>query len=441
MNIMSTYSVKIKHCNKIFKNTVALYRQAVDFLINVCLEEWDILSSFSSSKEKYNYLEKVTHKSKLRPVVKYNFDELFYKFPSYLRRSAIAEAIGKVSSYKSNYDNWKVNEKGKEPGKPIAGNIFPCLYKGDMFVQIDTYTASIKVFVNNTWDWITVSLRKSDVDYILHHCYYREEKCPTLQKRGKQWYLDFVFKEKTKLNDTKVQDRRIVAVDLGINTPATICVMNSNGTILDRMFCKLPKEQDSLNHSVNRIKKAQKHGNSKTPRLWAKVNGINDDISVKTANFIINAAVLYNADVIVFEYLDRNNMKVKGKKKQHIHLWRSNEIQRIVTDKAHRLGMRVSRINAKNTSQLAYDGTGKVSRGKKGGHNTYELCTFQSGKVYNCDLSASYNIGARYFIREFKKSICESKWLLLEAKVPLISKRSTCTLSTLLSLNAALASS
>ncbi|MGN0005305.1 MAG: hypothetical protein ACI37Z_04985 [Candidatus Gastranaerophilaceae bacterium] len=46
------------------------------------------------------------------------------------------------------------------------------------------------------------------------------------------------------------------------------------------------------------------------------------------------------------------------------------------------------------TSKLAYDGTGRVLRGKYGNHNTYELCTFITGKIYNCDLSASYNIGA-----------------------------------------------
>ena len=29
----------------------------------------------------------------------------------------------------------------------------------------------------------------------------------------------------------------------------------------------------------------------------------------------------------------------------------------------------------------------------------YDVCSFKSGKTYNCDLSASYNIGARYLIR------------------------------------------
>ena len=102
--------------------------------------------------------------------------------------------------------------------------------------------------------------------------------------------------------------------------------------------------------------------------------------------------------------------------------------------------MRISHICAWGTSKLAYDGSGTVLRGKDGGFNTYELCKFQNGRTYNCDLSASYNIGARYFVREILKSLDENSRLLIEAKVPQCSKRSTCTLSTLISLNAELMS-
>ena len=121
-------------------------------------------------------------------------------------------------------------------------------------------------------------------------------------------------------------------------------------------------------------------------------------------------------------------------------MWRSQEVQAIVTNKAHRLGIRISRVCAWGTSRLAYDGSGAVLRGRKGGFTTYELCRFQNNKVYNCDLSASYNIGARYFVREILKSLNESLRLDVEAKVPQCAKRSTCTFSTLISLNAVLAS-
>ena len=83
-----------------------------------------------------------------------------------------------------------------------------------------------------------------------------------------------------------------------------------------------------------------------------------------------------------------------------------------------------------DTSALAFDGSGRVTRDE----NNHALCTFTTGKRYNCDLSASYNIAARYFIRMYEKTTPAKKWLSVLAKVPGLGKRTTCTLSTLISL-------
>lgn len=437
MNIYSTYCVKIKHYSHIFKDTVYVYREATDFLIEVCLNYWDKISAKTGSLLKQQYVERLIHATKYNPDTKYDFDSRFYKMPSYMRRCAINEAIGKVSSYKSNLSNWEKQPIGKAPSVPRAGYIFPSMYRTVMYNQTDAYSAQIKVYVRNTWDWITVSLRKSDMDYIFRHCGNRRQCAPTLQKRGKEWFLDFPFEEKVKLTDKSVYEQTIVAVDLGINTAATVSVMRSDGTILGRHFCKLSEEIDSLTHSINRIKKAQQHGNRKMPRLWAKAKGINHDIATKTANRIIDIAVNCNADVIVFEHLDKNG-KVRGSKKQMLKLWRSQEVQSIVANKAHRLGMHISYICAWGTSMYAYDGSGKVLRGEDANLKSYSECRFANGKIYNCDLSASYNIGSRYFVREILKSLPVTVRLALEAKVPWAAKRSTCTFSTLISLNAEL---
>ena len=442
MKINSTYKVKIKHYNHIFKDTVTVYRDATDYIINVCLENWDYISNIETNLNKKTYVENLIHKTKDNPNVSYNFDKKFYKLPSYIRRSAIAEALGKVSSYKSNLSNWEdslIEKVGKKPSLPVAGHIFPALYRDNMYKQTGTYEAKVKVYIRNTWDWLTVKLRKSDINYINRHCQTRKHCVPALRKRGKEWFLDFPFEENVKLNDTNVKDRTIVAVDLGINTAATVSVMRSDGTILERGFCSLNKEIDSLTHSLNRIKKAQQHGNRKMPRLWAKVKGINHDISSKTAHYIIGIALKHQADVIVFEHLDIKGKK-KGSIKQKLHMWRKAEVQEIVSNQAHRYGMRISHICAKNTSRLAYDGSGQILRGKDAGFKTNEICKFTTGKIYNCDLSASYNIGARYFIRELTKSLDVNSKLRIEAKVPQCCKRSTCTLSTLISLNAELVS-
>ena len=456
MKIISTYSEEIKEHNSVFSDTVKIYRAAVDFFIGVADAEWETVSKLNSLKEKLTMLEFLTNRTEKHTIVKYPFyeaDKRFYKLPSYLRRAAINEAIGKVSSYRSNLANWENSEsdtKGKKPGFPKAGYVYPVLYRGNMFKETeDEYAAEIKVFIRHTWDWITVHFRKSDVDYIKHHCKefkygigamsYRKICAPTLQKRYKKWYLDFPIEEKVKLTDVPVGEQTIVAVDLGINSACTCAVMKSNGTVLGRKFLSLPRENDSLNHAINKIKKAQQHGARKIPGLWAKAKGINDRISVRTAQFIVDVAVMYNADVIVMEHLEKKGKK-RGSKKQRLHMWKSQYVQAMVAHKAHRNGIRISRICAYKTSRLAYDGSGEVLRGKESEktNNNYSLCEFTTGKVYNCDLNASYNIGARYFVRELTKSLSATARLQLEAKVPAACKRNTCTLSTLISLNAVL---
>ena len=217
--------------------------------------------------------------------------------------------------------------------------------------------------------------------------------------------------------------------------------MDADGTILGREFLKLTREQDCLEHAMNRIKKAQQHNARRMPRLWSRAKGINDNISTKTANFIIEIAAKYHVDVIVFEHLDLTGKK-KGSKRQKLHHWRAQYVQAMVTNKAHRLHMRVSRVNAWNTSRLAYDGSGKVERGTYIQNGVtkynYSICSFENGKQYHCDLNATYNIGARYFIREHLKSLTGTARLSIEAEVPQCGKRSTCTLSTLISLRAEL---
>lgn len=435
MTDVTSYSVKIKHYNRIFNDTVSQYRKAVDFFIGFCLQEWDVLNELGNSFSQLQYVEYHTHATKSHPEPKCNFDTQFYKFPSYLRRSAINAAIGMVSSYMNNLANYESGKSSGKPAFPKAGHCFPAMYRDNSYKRLEQYAAQVKVFVRNTWDWLDVALKKSDVDYIDHHCASRKECAPILRKRGKEWFLDFAFEQKVKLNDTPVAEQTIVAVDLGINHACTCCVMKSDGTILDRKFLSLPREQDSLVHALKMIKRAQKHGAKRMPRLWAKAKGINDHIAVKTANFIIEIAAKHNASTIVFEHLDTQGKK-HSSKKQKLHHWRAQYVQSMVMQKAHRLSMRISRVCAWGTSKFAYDGSGVVRRCIDG---NYSICKFPNGKIYNCDLSASYNIGARYFVREILKSVPETARLDIEAKVPQCSKRTTCTLSTLISLNAVLA--
>ena len=444
MNIFSMYSVKIKEYRHIFKESVEQYRSAVDFFIDVCIKEWDSFKDITSKQNIYTKLmETYTIPTSKRPSVQYNFNLKFYKMPCYLRRAAISEAIGKVSSYKSNLSNWEASDKrerGEKPSLPKAGYCYPVLYRDNMYVRISDYTAQIKVFRNNTWDWITVQLHKNDVDYILHHCKNLKECAPTLQKRGKCWYLDFAFEQNLKLANTPIKEQTILAVDLGINSSATCSVLKSDGTILGRHFLKLPKEYDSLKRKIGHIKRAQRHGSRKVLNLWSYAKGVNDDIAVKTARFIIKNAILYDVDVIVFEHLDLNKKK-RGSHKQRLALWKARYVQNMVEHKAHVNGIRISHINAWGTSYLAYDGSGRILRGRDSAKcKSYSMCEFTSGKIYNCDLNATYNIGSRYFVKELLKTLPVTERQRIEAKVPGCAKRSTCTLATLISLNGELGS-
>ena len=263
----------------------------------------------------------------------------------------------------------------------------------------------------------------------------RIRKCaPVLVRRGPHFELCFAVKNDTMLTDAEIFDTRILAVDLGINTPATCVVMESGGTILARRFYKAQKDTGCLDHRTAMVSRAQSNGSRKTPVLWRMATNANRKLSDGTADFIISLAEEFKVDVIVFEHLDVRGRK-RGGKKKCLHHWRASYVQELVTNRAHARGMRVAHICAWNTSRLAYDGSGRVTRGID---NNYSVCRFTTGKVYNCDLSAAYNIGARYFIREILKTLPATAASELKANVPELAKRSTCTLSSLIKLNAVL---
>lgn len=437
MNIFSSYKVKIKHYNKIFEQTVEIYRNAVSFFIDICDKEWNTLEELRSL-ERCSLMEKYTIQTKKNQNPKYNFNDKFYKMPVYLRRSAINTATGCYSSYRSNLKNWEQNPVGKKPDLQLDRNIMPTLYKDNMYIRTDSNTARVKIFHKNDWVWLDVELNNQDVKYIRNHCKFKKEYVPTLKKQGKCWYFVFPFEDKIKLQNVNIQDQLICAVDLGLNNNATCSIMQSDGTVVGRKFINLATEKDHLYKALNRVKKAQQNGARKTSTLWKHVNDLNTDISRKAAKAIIDFAVLYSVDAIVFEFLDTNGKK-RGRGKQKLALWRKQEIQKIVEHHAHICGMRISRICAWNTSRLAYDGSGKVERGtyiQNGIEKyNYSICTFQNGKQYHCDLNATYNIGARYFIRELLKSDSVMRRLPSQTKDSDYGTGSTRTLSTLIRLN------
>lgn len=204
--------------------------------------------------------------------------------------------------------------------------------------------------------------------------------------------------------------------------------MAADGAILGRRFINFPREKDRMNHLLNKQRGEQRdHGRYGGRRTWDQINNLNDQLSANIARAIVDMAVEHGVNVIVFEALDFHG-RIRGRKAQRLHLWRKRAIQDMVEHKAHRNLIRISRVCAWGTSRLAFDGSGEILRGRvnltndelaaliametkdrkkaKGRPETHcgqERCTFLNGKEYNCDLSASYNIGARYFLREWCK--------------------------------------
>lgn len=436
MEITSSYDVELRNGKNIFTNTIKIYREALAFLIDVFFKEWNTLYSFTDRQKRFNTAESMIHNTKTN-AAKYDFDSKFYKMPSYFRRAVVQDALGCVSSFVSNHVNWEAGgKKGREPKLQAKRFSCPAFYYNRMYKADEANNiAYLKLFVNNDWVFVPFKMRKTDVDYLRKYWSHCKPSAPTLEKRFGKYYLRFAYTENVKLSKTLIEKQRICAVDLGLNSDAVCSIMTSDGTVLARKFINFPSEKDHLGHVLNRIRRYQReHGSQNVQSFWKYAQRLNDELAKKIASAITGFAVLNFTDCIVFEHLNFRGKKAKGSKKQKLQIWRKNGIQTMVEHKAHRCGIRISHICAWGTSKLAFDGSGEVVRD----NDNRALCTFVSGKRYNCDLSASYNIGARYFIRALLNPIPEKERSELLAKVPDAQRRTSNTLSTLHSLNAAL---
>jgi putative transposase len=308
-----TVSEKIISHTSSLNETCKKYNEVVTYFLQVIFQEFELDNDYSLN-EAQGIVERLVNRTAKNPNPKYfDYNELFPKFPSYFRRAAINSTYGKWSSWRSNYLNWEKerseaiaidNKKKftkKAPTPQFKHNDFPVFYKGNMFNQTsDGY--AIKVYKNNDWIWEKVVVR-AKTDLTRRGITDWKQCNPKLVKRGKKYFLSFAYEKEVKLHKLKEKDTRILAIDLGLTNSAVGCVMDSDGTVLARLFIKQAKEKD--------------------------------------------------------------------------------------------------------------------------------LCEFPEGKQYHADLNASYNIGARFFIRAAIKPLSEKRRLALGAKVPEVLVKTEQTLSTL----------
>ena len=415
MKITSSYGVEIRKADGPLSVTLKIYREAVRVLALFYDTVWEDISAVEGGKKRFNYAEHLVHSTKRNRAV-YDFDCLFPKMPSYLRRSAITHALGAVSSYRTRLAQWE--EGGRRGKSPVLGEMthaMPVFYRGNMYREAEGDQAFLKLYNGKDWVWVCASLLHTDMEYLRKHWTGVKASAPILEKRHRKYFLRFSFEEERKLTDRPVQEQRICAVDLGINTDAVCSIMEADGTVCARKFIDFADEKDRL------WKENREHGPKSAVSLWKYAARCNDELAKKTAAAIVGFAEENHADVIVFEHLDMKG-KVRGKRKARLHMWKKRGVQKTCGHMAHRKGMRIARVCAWKTSRLAYDGSGEVERDP----DNHSLCTFTNKKRYNCDLSASYNIGARYFIRELTKPMPATAWSVLEAEVPAVRRRSSC---------------
>ena len=424
MKITSSYGVELRKQNIPIRQTLDVYRSAVSYLVEIYAQVWEELEGILEAKKRFNEAEHLIHTTK-KNQARFDFDIRFQKMPSYLRRAAIQHALGSVSSYKTRLGLWeKTGQRESKPKLVYENHAMPVFYRDVMYREDKEGkdAAYLKLYDGHDWKWFHVRLRHTDMEYLRKNWSGKKASAPTLEKRHRKYFLRFSYTEDVILTKAPVEEQIICGVDLGINTDAVCTIMRSDGTVLGRKFIDFPSEKDRMYRVLGRISRFQrKHGSAQVKSRWAYAKRLNTELGRKIAGAVTGYAEENHVDVIVFEYLEIKG-KISGRKKQKLHLWRKRDIQKRCEHQAHRRGMRISRICAWNTSRLAYDGSGIVVR-DPGNHS---LCTFQNGKRYNCDLSASYNIGARYFIRELLKPIPVTERSLLEAKVPSVKRRISC---------------
>ena len=427
MSVVSYNVEVINNTNKlrhIVANTLALYNSALNYVCDVVLKHYDEINELNNLEGRM-YLEHLIHNTK-NNIAKYDFDSIYYKLPCYLLRDIESKAIGHIFSYKSNLDNYKKERynkisngkkfKKREPSLSKC-NLLPSFYKGNMYKIISDNKIALKIYEDNDWKYEEFKLKKNDLKYI--NKINGKRYNPEIKIIGKKIYIKFTFEiEDLKLQDKELNKRIICGVDLGVNNDATISIMNYEGTILGRHFINT-NNKDLMNHLLNKKRKIQRNsGNYKYLRnlhINNKINSINENIVNHTVNQIIKICLSYGVDVIVFESLRHKFKRAKRSFRARLHRWRKIAIYNKAYEMAHRNGIRVSTVNPNGTSRYAYDGSGEVERD----NDNYSICKFVSGKIYNCDLSASYNIAARYYIRETLKPLDVNSRSELETKASL----------------------
>jgi IS605 OrfB family transposase len=220
-------------------------------------------------------------------------------------------------------------------------------------------------------------------------------KIPEYFKQYLSWKLcsaDLVFDKKNRLFihikffkqidvDISRDNGRIVGIDLGINK---LAVISDN-----RFFNgKKVKQRKSELHYLR--SKLQKKGTPSAKKLLKKFSG-KEKRFMTTINHEISKAIVESLnpeDTIVMENLKR----IRGKKfNKWLNNWSFYQLQKFIKYKAERKGIKVIKIQAKNTSKTC-SSCGSLETAR---HSGFFKC-LNCGLTLDADLNASRNLAKRY---------------------------------------------
>ncbi len=390
------------------RRTTREYQAFCRALAGVVLTHWP---QISSAQSRCHAVERLTHATRRNPSPRYGyFDRRFHKFPSYLRRAGIEFVLGQVSSFLTRYDAWQAGERVHANARPPRFTLRganPCLYRGQMMKWLHEYQAlDLKLFDGREWLWHRVPIKKRgrrdpNASKLLN---------PTLLSLGKKTWLavPHQFKKPSSPRWEDPDADKVLGVDLGINKAATLAVVQRDGSVTHRAFINPGVDMDRRDKTLAAIRKRASltgtlhHGFCAT--LYRRAASRNTEIARSVARCIITTATQHGVRVIAFERLKGfrpRGGRYRSSLRTRFHLWLHRQVRDIVSSQAEEAGIRVVSVNPRGTSKFAFDGSGPVKRDE----GNAALATFSTGKRYDADLNAAYNIAARHHYRYWRHEL------------------------------------
>ena len=302
------------------------------------------------------------------------------------------------------YLDWQSGIRSRRDAKPPKFNpnagCYPALYRGQCYKLHGTEKVEIKVFTGSDWIWVTTNIGGVRERHLANS---NQMLCPSLIFNETACHLSVPF-------ECHPPERKpvenVVGVDLGINSTATVTVVNFNGTVIHREFIHPGRDIDRRDKRLKSISTKAKKTMGQGGKLhkgfcrsiYRKCHNINDAFRHTVSKRIVEIAKTFNTAAIVFENLKGWKPRA-GRRgstlRQRFHGWLKAKIRTLTEMKWRELGGKVIDVVAAYTSKLAYDGSGRLKRNR----SNYAIARFANDRVYNCDLNGSYNIAARGIIK------------------------------------------